>query len=127
MGKLRNWQHERFAQEIAIGTSAADAYSIAGYKNGDGRNHNRLLRDPLIAARIDEIRREKVIKARAARVPIDDILTDLQKLGVHQIADFFERNAAGIQTVRDLQARPEIAVALLRYLHEGLGIPVGAL
>ena len=40
-----------------------------------------------------------------------------------QIADLFERNAAGIVGVRDLQMVPvEVAIAFLKALGEGFGI-----
>jgi phage terminase small subunit len=32
MGLLRNTKHERFAQELAEGTSMSEAYEAAGYK-----------------------------------------------------------------------------------------------
>ena len=99
----------------------------AGFTAGS-RNHNRLLRNEKIAARIEELRRERALRMQAARMPIDELLTELRKCGVDQVADFFDRNAAGILSFRDLQTvRPEVAIALLRFLHEGLGIPINLL
>jgi hypothetical protein len=80
------------------------------------------------AARIEELKREREVLARAARVPIDQVLTTLAARGVDRIDDFFDRNAAGVLTFRtDLQNLPvEISIALLRCLREGLGIMNGS-
>jgi hypothetical protein len=77
-----------------------------------------------VAARIEEIKRDREAAARAARVPIDQVLGTLAARGVDRIEDFFDRNAAGVLTFRpDLQNLPvEISIALLRCLREGLGI-----
>jgi phage terminase small subunit len=36
MGTLANQRHERFAQALAQGKSATEAYALAGYKANDG-------------------------------------------------------------------------------------------
>lgn len=55
---LRNIRHERFAQGIAQGKSVTDAYIAAGY-TARGRsaeaNGSRLLRNAVVAARLDEL------------------------------------------------------------------------
>jgi hypothetical protein len=43
----------------------------------------------LDAARIEELKREREVLARAARVPIDQVLTPLAARGVDRIDDFF--------------------------------------
>jgi hypothetical protein len=123
MSELRNWRYEKFAEQVEAVTPPAEAYVIAGFTAGS-RNHNRLLRNEKIAARIGELRRERALRLRASRVPIDELQTELRKCGIDVVANFFGRNAAGILSVRDLQiVRPEMAIALLRFLHEGLRIP----
>lgn len=60
-------------------------------------------------------------------MPIDQILAELGKRGVDQVADFFDRDAASILSVRDLRTVPvEVSLALLRVLREGLGIKTGS-
>ena len=99
----------------------------AGFAGGN-RNHNRFLRNEKIIARIEELRRERALRMQAARVPIDGLLTEVRNCGLEQVADFFDRNAAGVLSVRDLQnVRPEVAIAFLKFLHEGLRIPHGLL
>jgi hypothetical protein len=130
MGPLRNPKHEIFARHVAAGVDLAEAFVLAGYESSSaaGRNHNRLARHPDVAARIEELKRTREDSARAARVPIDQVLTTLAARGVDRIDDFFDRNAAGVLTFRaDLQSLPvEVSLALLRCLHEGLGIADGS-
>jgi hypothetical protein len=126
MGRLRNWQHEKFAQEIVAGTEPREAYVIAGYERNRA-NHNKLLRRLEVAARIDELKQAREVAARAARVPIDEVLAQLSGCGIDLVADFFDRDAAGILRVCDLQRVPvEVSIALLRFLREGLGIKDGS-
>jgi hypothetical protein len=122
MGKLRNWQHEKFAQEIVAGTEPREAYVVAGYK-WNRANHHKLARRPDVAARIAELRRQREDAARAARVPIEQVLAELDRCGVDQVADFFDRDAAGILRVRDLRGVPvEVSLALVRLLRESLAV-----
>lgn len=69
MPVLDNARHERFAQEVAKGKSAAEAYQAAGY-NADDKSAEtagpRLLRNVQVQARVDEI-----LGRAAARVEID--------------------------------------------------------
>ena len=54
MGPLANQRHERFAQALAEGKTAAEAYVLAGYKANDG-NASRLKGNERISARVQEI------------------------------------------------------------------------
>jgi hypothetical protein len=123
--KLRNWQYEKIAQEVATGTDAKEAYVLAGYKASSvaGRNHNRLLRNPAIAARIDALRQEREDNARAAGMSAASVLAVFEAHGIERMREFFERDAAGVLHVRDLQAIPvEASIALMRFLNAGLGL-----
>jgi hypothetical protein len=60
---------------------------------------------------------ERVLAARAAWVPSARVLEELDRRGFMRIEDFFERNPAGIVTVRNLETVPvEVAIAFLRVL-----------
>ena len=73
--------------------------------------------------RIDVLRRERETAARAARVPISHVIEELDRCGLARIEDFFERNAAGILSARNLEKVPvEIPLALLKALGGGFGI-----
>ncbi len=54
MAGLKNSRHERFAQEVARGKSAAEAYVLAGYKPNKG-NPSTLKADQRISQRVDEL------------------------------------------------------------------------
>jgi hypothetical protein len=119
---LRNPKHERFARAVVDGTDLPQAYVDAGFQRNRA-NHNRLVRDPRVKARIAELREERELAARAARAPVEDVLTELQKHGIERVADFYQFEPAGGRVVRDLRSvKTEIALALLNSLHEGFGI-----
>jgi hypothetical protein len=121
-GPLKNWKHEEFARQVVAGTEPEQSYTLAGF-TPNRANHNRLIRQPHMKDRIDVLRRERELAARAARVPIEQVLGELDSRGLIRIEDFFERNAAGIVTVRNLEMVPvEVGIALLRILGEAFGI-----
>jgi hypothetical protein len=118
---LKNWKHEEFSRLVVEGTEPREAYVLAGFAPSRA-NHNRLMRRPSVKARIDVLGRERETAARAARVPIAQVIDELDRCGV-RIEDFFERNAAGILSARNLETVPvEVAMAFLRFLSEGFGI-----
>lgn len=130
MGKLRSRKRERFCREIVFdGKDPRDAYIAAGFaqSGADFRNHNRLLRNLHITARIEELIRERDINARAARTSLSDVLAELNSLGIDRVADFFEgvpSDAGTVMVVRDLHMiRVEVALSLLSALHDGMGLP----
>jgi hypothetical protein len=51
---LLNPRHERFAQELAKGKTATEAYGLAGYKPSQP-NAARLISNDMVAARIQEL------------------------------------------------------------------------
>jgi hypothetical protein len=115
-----------FARLVAGGTDPVKAFEVAGFKSPERRNHNRLLRDPAVVARIEELKRSRELAAHAARVPADQVLNELDRRGVDRVADFFERNAAGIPEIRDLSRIPvEVALAFLRIAREAFGLREG--
>jgi phage terminase small subunit len=54
MPQLTNAKHERFAQELAKGASASEAYVLAGYSANDG-NAIRLKGNEKVSSRVAEI------------------------------------------------------------------------
>ena len=54
MPLLENTKHERFAQALAAGKSAVDAYEFAGYRRNRG-HASTLRKDPKLLKRVDEI------------------------------------------------------------------------
>src|SRR5262249_33331230 len=64
MPTLKNPRHERFAQFLASGKSATDAYELAGYKRSHS-NGPALARTEEISARVAEINAETLERERA--------------------------------------------------------------
>jgi len=68
---LPNSRHERFAQEIAIGTNIGAAYKEAGYSSHQS-GATALLKNPKIANRIEELRGRQVSKYVVTRQLLSD-------------------------------------------------------
>jgi hypothetical protein len=122
MSKLRNRRWEKFAHEVVAGGDPREAYTIAGYKP-DRANFNRLLRRADVAARIEELKQDRIEAARAAGMSPPAVLASLSRHGIERLAEFFETDEFGNLRVRHHQAVPvEASIALLRFLRESLGI-----
>lgn len=81
MPVLPNARHERFAQELAKGKSADEAYRAAGYKPHDG-NAARLRGNERILSRVAEIQQRG---AERAEVTVERIVRELAKIGFSDI------------------------------------------
>jgi hypothetical protein len=120
--QLRNPKYERFARAVVDGADLAQAYVDAGFMRNRA-NHNRLVRDPRVKARIAELTEDRELAARAARAPLSEVLIEMEKHGIERVADFYQTGPAGGLVIRDLRAvKAEIALALLNSLHDGFGI-----
>lgn len=91
MPPLHNEKHEIFAQEVAKGKTAVDAYEIAGYERNDG-NCVRLKKDPKVKARIREIQGRA---AKRAEISVKNVLRELALLGFANMADYMRANPDG--------------------------------
>lgn len=78
---LSNPRHELFAQAIAKGLSATDAYRAAGYKP-DRKNAARLTTNDDIRTRVDEI---LAAGAKRAEVTVEQVVRELAKIGFSDI------------------------------------------
>lgn len=78
MPKLRNMRHERFAQGLAAGKSAKQAYIDAGYKargNSAESSAHHLSRKPKVEARVEELNRAAETDAILTRREVLETLT----------------------------------------------------
>lgn len=85
MPVLSNSRHERFAQEVAKGSSARAAYEAAGYEatgQAIGINAGRLLKNASVRARVDEI---VAAGAKRAEVSVERILREYARIGFSDI------------------------------------------
>jgi len=78
---LSNPKHELFAQELAKGSPASQAYVSAGYSKNDG-NASRLNGNEKVRARVDEL---LTASAEKAGVTISRIVNELAKIGFSDI------------------------------------------
>ena len=79
---LPNIRHERFAQAIAQGKTATDAYIAAGYKargKSAGNAASRLLENDGVKRRLEEIAAELASKAIADADEIQRFLTSVMR------------------------------------------------
>jgi phage terminase small subunit len=81
MGILINLRHERFAQALAQGKAANEAYALSGYKANDG-NASRLKGNERISARVQEIVGRA---AERAEVSLERILRELAAIAFSDI------------------------------------------
>jgi Terminase small subunit len=76
-------RHERFAQALAQGKTATEAYALAGYKANDG-NASRLKGNERISARAQEIVGRA---AERAEVSLERVLRDLAAIAFSRISN----------------------------------------
>lgn len=88
---LENARHERFAQEIAKGATASEAYIRAGYKESRAAA-SRLSANVNIQSRISEI---VANAAKRAEITIADVLSELAKVGFANMRDYMGANDSG--------------------------------
>jgi len=81
---LKNPKHELFAQEIAKGHSATEAYVLAGYSHNEG-NAGRLNRNEQVSNRVKEI---LTVAADKCGVTIERVMAELAKIGFSNMADY---------------------------------------
>ena len=82
MGLLANPRYERFAQALALGKTATEAYALAGYKANDG-NASRLKGNERISARVQEIVGRA---AERAEVSLERVLRELKAIAFSDIS-----------------------------------------
>jgi hypothetical protein len=90
---LKNPKHERFAQELAKGKTATEAYRLAGYKHDDG-HASRLAGNGRVSARVDEICGKA---AELAQVTVASLIAEAEK--ARELAMWLGRPSAAVAAV----------------------------
>lgn len=90
MPALSNARHERFAQALAAGKSADEAYKLAGYRPNRG-NASRLKSDESIQARLAELTEVGTLRAE---VTVERVLTELARIGFSDLRRAFTEAGA---------------------------------
>ena len=83
MPVLPNPRHERFAQELAKGKSASEAYKLAGYKANDG-NAATLKGNQRVLERVAELQKQA---AARTGVTVERLTDDLLRIAAKAEAD----------------------------------------
>lgn len=91
MPVLSNPKHERFAQALAQGLSAAAAYVEAGYAKSDS-NASRLSGNEKVRSRVDEL---LTAGAEKAGVTVQRIVDELAKVGFSNMGDYLQATSGG--------------------------------
>ena len=109
MSVLKNPRHERFAQLLAAGKTATDAYELAGYKR-DAGNSSHLAKSDDITSRVQEITTESLERVRAtAAVAAERAAITRQSLTEMARELYAQAKEAG-QTAAAVSALKEIGV-----------------
>ena len=78
MPELKNVRHERFAQSVASGLSASEAYGKSGYTQKDGNHHGpRLMANDGIRKRVAELKAAQSQKSELSRDRLREFLTEV--------------------------------------------------
>jgi len=86
MPALSNARHERFAQGLARGLSAGEAYVEAGYAPNDG-NASRLKGNEKVQARLAELTEAGALRAE---VTVERVLSELARIGFSDLRRAFD-------------------------------------
>ena len=95
MGILTNPRHELFAQELAKGKSATEAYTLAGYKPCR-QNAARLTTNDDIRARLAEIQAQA---AKKSEVTVQSLLDELEHARAR--ADGLDQLSAAVKAISE--------------------------
>ncbi|ABS68660.1 hypothetical protein Xaut_3431 [Xanthobacter versatilis] len=93
MSPLRNGRRERFAQLVAEGRTAAEAYTEAGFRE-NRQNAHRLASDPDVRARIAEMQERGAMRAE---ITLADVTEHLKRIAA---AAEEEGGAPGLSVAR---------------------------
>lgn len=96
-GPLANARHERFAQELAKGSTADAAYELAGFKANRGNastlKANQNIQDRVVELQVAAGERVEITQAR--------VLAELGRIGFSDIRKLFTENGS-LRRVEDL-------------------------
>lgn len=93
MPVLPNPRHERFAQELAKGKSATEAYETAGYRSNEG-NAGRLNRNEQVRARVAELQGKASVRAE---VTLESLMQEAEE--ARQLAMATKQPAAAVSAL----------------------------
>ena len=116
MPVLENPKHERFAQALAAGKTAVDAYEVAGYRRN--RGHAATLRkNPKLLKRVDEILETRgQIQGRGALAAIERV-----RLTKTAVMDMLMRTGAQERSIERRDPRDRVDRHRARHVRDENG------
>jgi phage terminase small subunit len=108
MPVLKNAKHERFAQALAEGKTADEAYQLAGYEENRG-NASRLKSNESIQKRVSEILGQA---AKKVGVTAERVIEELSKIGFSNMLDYVRVNSDGDPVINLTEMTRETAAAV---------------
>lgn len=93
MPVLPNPRHERFAQELAKGKSATEAYETAGYRPNEG-NAGRLNRNEQVRTRVAQLQGKASVRAE---VTLESLMSEAEE--ARQLAMATKQPAAAVSAL----------------------------
>ncbi len=102
MAILKNARHELFAQNLAKGMSAAEAYEKAGYKPND-QNAARLTRNEEVRTRVAELMAPAV---EATEATVERVLKEMVRLAFYDMTAILDSTNGWI-AMKDPRELPE--------------------
>jgi hypothetical protein len=109
MPVLKNPRHERFAQLLASGKNATDAYEQAGYKR-DAGNASHLAAAETITSRVQQITTEDLDRERATSAAAAERCAITKKTLIDMAKDLYVQAKEAGQTAAAVAALKEIGV-----------------
>lgn len=120
MPVLKNARHELFAQELAKGLSASEAYIKAGYAESR-TNASRLSSNERITARVAEIQHRG---AERAAISVEKIVQELARIGFSNVTDAVTIKRGKVKIADTDKLGPDVtaAIAGIRQTKDGVEV-----
>lgn len=121
MPELKNARHELFAQQLAMGKPAAEAYRLAGFRDNDG-NAIRLKGNERVQARVLEIQAPAL---RRAEVTVERLAEELGHISLHDLSDVLETRGSKVflrKKLGDLPKSVTAAISSIRSTKDGIEV-----
>jgi hypothetical protein len=109
MPVLKNIRHERFAQLLASGKNATDAYELAGYRRSDS-NGPTMARTEQIRGRVAEINREAFEQQRVTAAAAAERCVITRQSLIAMANELYQQAKEAGQTAAAVAALKEIGV-----------------
>lgn len=118
---LKNHRHELFAQQLAVGKSATEAYRLAGYKD-NRQAASRLFTKDDVQTRVAELHAPAI---RKVDVTVERLAEELGYISIHDLAEVLETRGSKVFLRKELSELPKAvtaAISSIRSTKEGVEV-----